>query len=260
MIANLVPVVVLAAVLIGYFVYMKCFYPRFRQRCEAAADRAEAVWRERGEAIVGEYLRDPDRFGKIAEVLGETPVRGLISTSAPKQGLGERIGKGIVGAVTFTRETDLGHYYFVAADDGLHLLGFDGERCFLNEVYAAGEIRRARLEPRTFSFDYKGGTVRMEVPNGGLAEGYPRFRIHEYDKVPTSSDQLFRPRILRLRADRQPRLQAGAGRRAPVHGTERLGGAVDRPEGPHGAARGIQAATGHRLTRSRRMRGPRAGG
>lgn len=146
---------------------------RFRKRCEAAADRAEAVWRERGEAIVGEYLRDPDRFGKIAEVLGETPVRGLISTSAPKQGLGERIGKGIVGAVTFTRETDLGHYYFVAADDGLHLLGFDGERCFLNEVYAAGEIRRARLEPRTFSFDYKGGTVRMEVPNGGLAEGYP---------------------------------------------------------------------------------------
>ena len=189
MIANLVPVVVLAAVLIGYFVYMKCFYPRFRQRCEAAADRAEAVWRERGEVIVGEYLRDPDRFGKIAEVLGETPVRGLISTSAPKQGLGERIGKGIVGAVTFTRETDLGHYYFVAADDGLHLLGFDGERCFLNEVYAAGEIRRARLEPRTFSFDYKGGTVRMEVPNGGLAEGYPRFRIHEYDKVPTSSDR-----------------------------------------------------------------------
>ena len=122
-------------------------------------------------------------------MLGETPVRGLISTSAPKQGLGERIGKGIVGAVTFTRETDLGHYYFVAADDGLHLLGFDGERCFLNEVYAAGEIRRARLEPRTFSFDYKGGTVRMEVPNGGLAEGYPRFRIHEYDKVPTSSDR-----------------------------------------------------------------------
>ena len=41
MIANLVPVVVLAAVLIGYFVYMKFFYPRFRQRCEAAADRAE---------------------------------------------------------------------------------------------------------------------------------------------------------------------------------------------------------------------------
>ena len=68
-------------------------------------------------------------------------------------------------------------------------MGFDGERCFLNEVYAAGEIRRARLEPRTFSFDYKGGTVRMEVPNGGLAEGYPRFRIHEYDKVPTSSDR-----------------------------------------------------------------------
>ena len=32
MIANLVPVVVLAAVLIGYFVYMKYFYPRFRQR------------------------------------------------------------------------------------------------------------------------------------------------------------------------------------------------------------------------------------
>ena len=24
---------------------------------------------------------------------------------------------------------------------------------------------------------------------GGLAEGYPRFRIHEYDKVPTSSDR-----------------------------------------------------------------------
>ena len=29
----------------------------------------------------------------------------------------------------------------------------------------------------------------MEVPNGGLAEGHPRFRIHEYDKVPTSSDR-----------------------------------------------------------------------
>ena len=46
MIANLVPVVVLAAVLIGYFVYMKYFIPGSDSGV-AAADRAEAV-AERG--------------------------------------------------------------------------------------------------------------------------------------------------------------------------------------------------------------------
>ena len=147
------------------------------------------MWRERGEAIVGEYLRDPDRFGKIAEVLGETPVRGLISTSAPKQGLGERIGKGssapspspakrTSATIISSRPTT----DFTCWDSTAR--GASSMRCT-----PPGEIRRARLEPRTFSFDYKGGTVRMEVPNGGLAEGYPRFRIHEYDKVPTSSDR-----------------------------------------------------------------------
>lgn len=186
---NLIPIVIVAVILIGYLVYMKYWYPKFRQQQEDAGRQADAAWQERRTQILDNYLHDPNRFGKVTEVLGATPVRGLISTQAPKEQFGERVAKGLVGAITFTREVDLGHYYFVATGNGLHLLGFDGERCFLNEVYAAGEIRNARLDTKEFSFDYKGETLRIGIPNGGMPEGYPRFRIHEYDKTPTSTDR-----------------------------------------------------------------------
>ncbi len=182
-------VIILAAVLVGYFLFMKLYYPKFKQKFEAASSEADKEWAEKQPEILAEYFANPDKFGLITDALGGDRVLGMLSTLAPAESLLSKAREKLVGAVTLTRKVDMSHYYFVASEQGLRLLGFDGEKCFLHEVYDYASVSGATLTDRSFGFDYKGEQVRIDLDNGGAVAGYPRFAVHEFDRTPTANDR-----------------------------------------------------------------------
>lgn len=136
-------VIILAAVLVGYFLFMKLYYPKFKQKFEAASGEADKEWAEKQPEILAEYFANPDKFGLITDALGGDRVLGMLSTLAPAESLLSKAREKLVGAVTLTRKVDMSHYYFVASEQGLRLLGFDGEKCFLHEVYDYASVSDA---------------------------------------------------------------------------------------------------------------------
>lgn len=182
-------VIILAAVLVGYFLFMKYYYPKFRQKYAAAEGDAEKEWSEKQPEIMAEYFGNPDKFGLVADAIEGDRVLGMLSTLAPAESLLSKASEKLVGALTFTRKVDMAHYYFAATERGLRLLGFDGEQCFLHEVYDYAAIGGAKLGDKSFSFDYKGERVKIALENGGAVAGYPRFAVHEFDRTPTADDR-----------------------------------------------------------------------
>ncbi len=181
--------IILAAVLVGYFLFMKCYWPKFRQQYAAAEGEAEKEWAGKRPEILAEYFGNPDKFGLVAEAIEGDRVLGMISTQAPAESLLTKARKQLTDAVTFTRTVDMSHYYFVASERALRLLGFDGERCFLNEAYDYASVAGAKLTERSFVFEYRGEQVKIPLENGGAVAGYPRFAVHEFDKTATANDR-----------------------------------------------------------------------
>ncbi len=181
--------IILAAVLVGYFLFMKYYWPKFRQQYAAAEGEAEKEWAGKRPEILAEYFGNPDKFGLVAEAIEGDRVLGMISTQAPAEALLTKARKQLTDAITFTRTVDMSHYYFVASERALRLLGFDGERCFLHEVYDYASVAGAKLTERSFAFEYRGEQVKIALENGGAVAGYPRFAVHEFDKTATANDR-----------------------------------------------------------------------
>ena len=76
-------VIILAAVLVGYFLFMKLYYPKFKQKFEAASGEADKEWAGKQSEILAEYFANPDKFGLITDALGGDRVLGMLSTLAP---------------------------------------------------------------------------------------------------------------------------------------------------------------------------------
>ena len=182
-------VIILAAVLVGYFLFMKYYYPKFRQKYAAAEGDAEKEWNAKQPEIMAEYFGNPDKFGLVADAIEGDRVLGMLSTLAPAESLLSKASEKLVGAPHLHPQGRHGALLLRSHGAGLRLLGFDGEQCFLHEVYDYAAIGGAKLGDKSFSFDYKGERVKIALENGGAVAGYPRFAVHEFDRTPTADDR-----------------------------------------------------------------------
>lgn len=180
----------LAILLLVYFGYMKFYYPKFKQKFEENEKQAKEEWEQNQEKIINEYLTNPNKFGLISDVTEGETIIGMMSGSLP-EGFKSTVMKSLKDTITFTKSVDMSHYYLVATDKGMHYLGFDGEKCFINEVFDYNLIQLVETTKKTLSFDYKNEKIKFNVDNESpiALSGYPRFEVHERSKAATSNDR-----------------------------------------------------------------------
>ena len=183
-------IIVFAILAVAYLGFMKFYYPKFKQQYEQAYNESETDWNQNKDQILSEYFSNPNKFGLISQAVQGEKVLGLTSVhSAEKASWADTLKEKLVEEVTFTKSVNAALYYLVATDKGLHYTGFDGEKCFVNEVFDYSQISNPRTTQKEIVFDYKGQKVDFYVENFPHAVGYPRFNIHERDKTATSNDR-----------------------------------------------------------------------
>ncbi len=186
----MVPFIIIGIVLVAWLGYMKFYYPKFKQKYEQNEQQVAEEWQQRKDEIVAEYFSNPDKFGLIAEATQGEQIIGLISGKIPKDLKSKLLSK-FTDAITFTSKVDLAHYYLVATDQGLHYMAFDGEKCFINEVFDYNEVTDLSASQKALTFDYKDEKLKFIIDNESpiAIEGYPRFRVHERHRTPTANDR-----------------------------------------------------------------------
>ncbi len=185
----IVTVVILGVILLAYLAFMKFYYPKFKQQYEQNEQKAQQEWSEKKEEIISEYFTNPNKFGLISDVTKGENIIGMISGHLPKD-FKSKLMTGLKDTLTLTKSVDMGAYYLVATDKGLHYVGFDGEKCFINEVFAYENILRPQTAKNSFSFEYKDEQFKFNVDDESIGlNGYPRFAIHERSKAATSNDR-----------------------------------------------------------------------
>ncbi len=176
---NLTIIIIIAAIfLIGTPIYMKFVLPKMMAKMNANQAEAEQEWTEKSEELMDEFLTNSDKFGLLKQALQGQKLYGVYSGKmSEKVGLWERLKERQKELITLTREVDMNIYYLVAAEDGLHYMGFDGERCVLNEVFDYGEIVEQKLTKESYIFDYKEDKIEFNVLE--TLSYFPRFNVHE---------------------------------------------------------------------------------
>ncbi len=176
---NVTIIIIMAAVfLIGVPIYMKFVVPKMMNKMNERQAEAELEFAEKGEELMDEFLSNPNKFGLLKQALQGQKIYGIYSGKmSEKIGLWERLKERQKELITLTREVSLNISYLVAAEDGLHYMDFDGERCVLNEVFDYGEIVEQDLTKNSYSFEYKGEQVVFATTEA-LAN-FPRFNVHE---------------------------------------------------------------------------------
>lgn len=182
----LIPLIIIGLFLGGYFFYMKFYYPKYKEKWESSQKEVDQEWQENKEEILNEYFTDPNRFGLISDVTQGEKIIGIISGKLPDS-FKSKAKEAIVGAITFTKKVDMAAYYLVATDKGLHYTGFDGEKCFLHEVFDYNHIMEKKMTNTNFSFVYKNEKFPFSIQQ--MIEGFPRFNVHERSQTPNSSNR-----------------------------------------------------------------------
>ena len=190
----MVPFIIIGIVLVAWLGYMKFYYPKFKQKYEQNEQQVAEEWQQRKDEIVAEYFSNPDKFGLIAEATQGEQIIGLISGKIPKDLKSKLLSK-FTDAITFTSKVDLAHYYLVATDQGLHYMAFDGEKCFINEVFDYNEVTDRSVnyfvreyfafEPtHNMAFEQGRNVASMFTPNTEMMKVSPEksrdFKVREY--------------------------------------------------------------------------------
>ncbi len=171
-------IIIAAIFLIGTPIYMKFVVPKMMNKMNARQEEAEKEFAEKGEELMDEFLSNPNKFGLLKQALQGQKLYGIYSGQLnEKSSLWERFKERQKELITLTSEVNMNISYLVAAEDGLHYMDFDGERCVLNEVFDYGEIVEQKLTKNSYSFDYKG--EKIEFVTAESLTNFPRFNVHE---------------------------------------------------------------------------------
>jgi len=185
-----IPFIIIGIIIVAYLGYMKFYYPKFKQKYEENEQQVAQEWKRGKEKIISEYFSNPDKFGLIAEATKGANIIGMISGKISTD-FKSKLLSGLKDAFTFTSKVDMAHYYLVATDQGLHYMGFDGDKCFINEVFDYDQISHSETLTDTLTFDYKEEKLKFAVDNDSpiAIDGYPRFQVHERLRTPTANDR-----------------------------------------------------------------------
>ncbi len=185
-----VTVIILAIILLAYLGFMKFYYPKFKEQYEQNEQSVQKEWNEKKDEIISEYFTNPNKFGLISDVTENETIIGMMSGHLPED-FKSKLLTGLKDAAALTRSVDMSHYYLVATDKGLHYVGFDGEKCFLNEVFDYNKIFQAQTTKDSLTFEYKEEKLKFSIDNESpiAINGYPRFDVHERSKAATSNDR-----------------------------------------------------------------------
>lgn len=183
-------IIILGLLGVGYWAFMKFYYPKFKQQFEENEKVVQEEWLQKKDEIISEYLTNSNKFGLISDIAKDEKVLGIMSAKIP-DGFKSKLFSGIKDAVTFTKSVDMAHYYLVATDKGLHYTGFDGEKCFINEVFDYNYVTNKQTTKNALTFNYKDEKLKFNLDNDNIygISGYPRFAIHERSKAATSNDR-----------------------------------------------------------------------
>ncbi len=176
---NFTIIIIIAAIfLIGTPIYMKFVLPKMMAKMNVNQAEAEQEWAEKSDGLMDEFLSNPNKFGLLKQALQGQKIYGICNGKINKKsGLFQRWKEQQKEIFTLTKEIDMNIYYLVAAEDGLHYMAFDGERCILNEVFDYGEIVEQKLTKNRYFFEYKEEKLEFAILE---ALGYfPRFNVHE---------------------------------------------------------------------------------
>lgn len=184
----IVPMAIIGIFLIIYLVYMKFYFPKQKEKYTQLDNEFNQEWNQNKDSILNEYLDDSNAFGLISEVTKGEKIIGMISSDKLPDSIKNKAKEAVVGAITFTKKVDMSLYYLVATDKALHYTGFDGEKCFIHDVFDYNQISERNLTKNKFSFLYKNEKISFPV-NSDFLIGYPRFNVHEISKTPTSNDR-----------------------------------------------------------------------
>ncbi len=181
-------IIIAAIFLIGTPIYMKFVLPKMMNKMNANHAEAEKEWSEKGDEIMNEFLSNPDKFGILKEALQGKELYGIINGKIPeKKGLWQRYKEHQKELMTLTREIDMTLGFLVAAEDGLHYMIFDGEKCVVNDVFDYKYIEDQSLTSDKYSFGYK--EEALEFTTLEALTHFPRFNVHEVDT--TGGDKSF---------------------------------------------------------------------
>ncbi len=171
---------------VGTLVYMKFILPKMMAKMNANQDEAEKEFAEKGTELVDEFTTNLDKFGLVKQSLQGKRLYGIYDGSLKKEiKLSEKLKEKMVSVVTLTEEVNMSLSYLVAAEDGMHYMIFDGEKCIGNEVFDYAGIAKQQLTENEYTFDYKGDSLKFRVAS--TLNWYPRFNVHEV--VATGSGQ-----------------------------------------------------------------------
>lgn len=173
-------IIFLAVFAIGTPLYMKFVVPKMMKKMDGRKAEAEQDFANRGEEIMDEFLSNPDKFGLLQQSLQGQKLYG-ISNGKLHEGvkISDKLKEHIISRITLTREVDMNLGYLAAAEDGLHYMLFDGERCIINDVFDYAEIANQKFTKTIYTFDYKGEQLKFYVSEALIF--YPRFNVHEVE-------------------------------------------------------------------------------
>ncbi|MBS9766818.1 MAG: hypothetical protein KGV44_04685 [Flavobacteriaceae bacterium] len=186
----MVTIIFLGLVLVGYFAFMKFYYPKMKAKYETSQKEFDEEWGNNKDQIMKDYLTDMNRFGLISQATQDEEIIGICSASLGKsmlKSLTSSAVEGLKSAITLTSKVDMSKSYLVATDKGLHYMSFDGEKCIVNEVFQYREIIGKEFSKEKFNFIYKNDKIQFNVSE--MISGYPRFNIHERFREPTKQDR-----------------------------------------------------------------------
>lgn len=183
----IIPLAIIGVFLVIYLVYMKFYFPKMQEKYKQLDNEFNQEWNQNKEAVLSEYLDDPNKFGLISEVTEGEKIIGMLSSKGLPDSLKNKAKEAVIGAITFTSKVDMSLYYLVATDKALHYTGFDGEKCFVHEIFDYNQISERNMTKNKFSFLYK--NEKISFPIEEILVGYPRFNVHEFSQTPTSNNR-----------------------------------------------------------------------
>ncbi len=171
-------IIIAAIFIIGTPIYMKFVLPKMMNKMNANHAEAQKEWDEKGDQIMDEFLSNPNKFGLLTQALQGQKLYGVINGKVPeKQSLWSRYKEYQKELMTLTREVDMTLGFLAAAEDGLHYMVFDGEKCVINDVFDYNEMLNQKLTKDKYSYEYK--DEKVEFTTLEALTHFPRFNVHE---------------------------------------------------------------------------------